>query len=271
MSGGPPKDGIPALTDPAMLPAAEADYLEAEDRVIGVVVGGGARAYPLRVMDWHEIVNDEAAGQPFAVTYCPLCDSAVVFDRLVGNRVVEFGVSGLLYNSNVLMFDRCADADEGLWSQMYGKAVAGEDSGTRLRRLPLTMTTWAAWVAKHPNSLVLSLETGRQRNYNRRPYAGYMSNPRLMFPVEPLDPRLAAKEPVIGVVSNGQARAYPVNAVQKEPECRVTEVVGGAPITVVYEDGSLRIESDSESVEWVYSFWFAWAAFHPETTVFGQQ
>jgi hypothetical protein len=141
-SGGPAKDGIPALSKPKTIGAKAATYLAAGDRVIGVAIGNEARAYPIRILNFHEIVNDVLGGQPIAVTYCPLCDSAAVFDRNTPRGLREFGVSGLLYNSNVLMYDRDKRA-ESLWSQLKSEAVAGVQVRNRLKLLPLELTTWS--------------------------------------------------------------------------------------------------------------------------------
>lgn len=141
LAGGPPKDGIPALTDPAVIEGARAERMQSADRVIGVSINGEHRAHPLDILAWHEIVNDTLGGTPIAITYCPLCDSAVAFERTMEGQVLEFGVSGLLYQSNVLMYDRSGGA-QSLWSQMAGRAVSGPFSGTRLPTVPVELTTW---------------------------------------------------------------------------------------------------------------------------------
>ena len=149
-SGGPPKDGIPSLTDPKFVVAGEAKYLESSDSVIGIVRGDDARAYPLRILDLHEIVNDTVGGVPIAVTYCPLCDSSVVFDRRIEGEERELGVSGKLYNSNVLMFDRQQSGTESLLSQLLAAGISGPLADTKLKRLPLEVTTWQAWQTRYP-------------------------------------------------------------------------------------------------------------------------
>jgi len=164
-AGGPPKDGIPALTQPALIPVGRADYLRGSDRAIGVVIDDQARARPLAILNYHEIVNDTIADIPVAVTDCPLCDSVAVYDRRtpVGER--EFGVSGLLYNSNVLVYDR-GGQPESLWSQVNTTGVSGPVADKPLPAVPCELTTWQA---RHPNSLVLSPNTGHQRGYSRNP------------------------------------------------------------------------------------------------------
>lgn len=270
MHGGPPKDGIPALTDAKFITAASASFLTPTDRVIGVAVGSEAKAYPLKMLDRHEAVNDRLGGKSFAVTYCPLCDSSAVFDRRVGDQELEFGISGLLYNSNVLLYDRAKSGRESLWSQMASSAVAGVKSGQALRRLPLEVTSWSDWRERHPTTLVLSTETGHARNYDHRAYGEYFTSPRLMFPVEPLDGRMAAKTPVLGVISGKTARAYPLEAFAAKPGERVVDSIDGRQLTLIYDGrhNSLRVEQADEGLEWMYSFWFAWAAFYPETDIY---
>lgn len=272
LSGGPPKDGIPALTDPVFLPASDADYLSDDDRVIGVSINGAARAYPLRILNYHEIVNDRIGEAVIAVTYCPLCDSSVVFEREVEGEEIELGVSGLLYNSNVLMYDRQSDGKESLWSQMAGKAVTGRRSGRALKRLPLVVTTWGAWLHERPETLVLSDETGHLRDYSRSPYGAYFGNDRLIFPVEPIAERLPMKEAVVGVIAGDTSMAFPLSKLETMDQESVTEEVGGCSVIITFKESpsSVVVTSACEEVEWVYSFWFAWAAFHPGTSIYGE-
>lgn len=267
-SGGPPKDGIPALSAPQMIVAEEADYLQPNDRVIGVVIDGQPRAYPLAILNYHEIVNDRVGEQPFAVSYCPLCDSASVFSRRVGDGECEFGVSGLLYNSNVLMYDRDEGA-ESLWSQIKNEAIAGPVVESRLELMPLELTTWQSWQERHPTTSVLSSETGHQRNYTRNPYADYFATDALMFPVKQTDDRLPNKQRVLGVFSGGQAKAYPLSAFSAELP-RVEDEINGQRIVVEYDpqSDSLRVLEADEDVTWMYSLWFSWYAMHPETAVY---
>jgi len=265
--GGPPKDGIPALSDPRFVPAGEARFLRDEDRVVVVVAGDEARAYPLKILNYHEVVNDELRGVPFAVTYCPLCDSVAVFDRRTEIGVREFGVSGMLYNSNVLLYDRAER--EGLWSQVMAEGVSGPGSGTKLTGLPFELTTWKSWRARFPDTQVLSTETGYRRNYFANPYARYLGSPRLMFPVRPQSRQLPAKDRVLGVWAGEEARAYPVSAL-RESEHPLREELAGRQFTLVYDStaDSIRVTDAEEGVQWMYSFWFAWYAFHPQTKVY---
>lgn len=264
-SGGVPKDGIPAITRPQFLAAEQAVYLQPSDRVIGVEVEGSFRAYPLRILNFHEIVNDQFGEKAIAVTYCPLCDSAAVFDRGTDAGSREFGVSGLLFNSNVLMYDRETDS---LWSQMMSTGITGKEKQQPLRNLPLELTTWADWQARHPESEVLSTETGFPRNYSRSPYEQYFASPRLMFPAQPEDRRLPAKSPVLGLWTDSTALAVPLGlfAEAKEP-LEISVQLGNATVRLLYQPAShsLRVVEADDGVRWMYSFWFAWYAFHPQT------
>jgi len=270
VGGGPPKDAIPALTDPKQMAALEAAYLQPDDRVIGVAIGDVSRAYPLRILDYHEIVNDRIGELPFAVTYCPLCDSAVVFDRRTKLGEREFGVSGLLFNSNVLMYDR-GGQPESLWSQLMAEGVSGPARRIPLKTLPVELTTWQDWLSLHPQTTVLSPDTGHARNYGQRLYAGYFASPGLMFEVKPFDRRLPAKTSVLGVWTGNAARAYPVSKFSGETR-QLAEHLDGKAFAVEYDARSrnLRVSRADEDVQWMYSFWFAWAAFRPKTELHKQ-
>jgi uncharacterized protein DUF3179 len=268
-SGGPPKDAIPALTDPPALRAQDAGYLNGADRVVGVSLGDESRAYPLKILNYHEIVNDKLGGVTIAVTYCPLCDSVAVFDRRIAGGVREFGVSGLLYNSNVLMYDR-GGRPESLWSQVGAQGVSGPGARTSLKALPVELTTWQDWQTRHPETTVLSDQTGHARNYQANPYRGYFARRGLMFPVRPINNRLPAKSPVLGVWSDGKARAYSLSAFGA-PNILLKQELGGKKFNLVYDDQhkSLRVEQADEGLQWMYSFWFAWYAFRPDTEIYG--
>ena len=266
--GGPPKDGIPALTNPKLIPARDARYLRPQDRVIGFVTGDDPRAYPLKILNYHEIVNDRVADLPVAVTYCPLCDSAAVFDRRTPLGEREFGVSGLLYNSNVLMYDR-GGRPESLWSQVQTEGISGPAAEKPLTALPVELTTWQDWQARYPATKVLSPQTEHQRDYDRNPYAGYFDQPQLMFPARPTSDRLPTKARVLAVWTENAARAYPESAFSRQRN-RAEEEIGGKKVVVEFNPDarSLRVVNADEGVQWMYSLWFAWYAFRPETSVF---
>lgn len=204
-SGGPPPDGIPSIDEPTFLRADEVGFLEDDEPVLALEVGDEGRAYPVQVLIWHEIVNDTVDGVPVTVTYCPLCNSAIAYDRRLGDRVLEFGTSGMLFNSALVMYDR---QTESLWSHFTGEAVIGHLAGEQVEVLPVATVAWADWRDAHPDGLVLSRDTGFDREYGRNPYPGYddVDSSPFLFDGE-VDGRLAAMERVVGVERGGEAVA----------------------------------------------------------------
>ncbi len=178
LSGGPPKDGIPSIDNPQFVSAAETNFSD-EEIVVGVYLNDEARAYPYGILNWHEIVNDKIGDTPISVTLCPLCDTIPVFIREVSGSETTFGVSGKLYQSCLVMYDRLTDT---LWSQPWGIGVAGEHVHASLERVPAHKTTLGAWVKKYPETKILSEETGHSRDYFRYPYGTYYTNDDLIFP-----------------------------------------------------------------------------------------
>jgi len=265
--GGPPRDGIPSIDRPQFLSAGEADFLDPEDRVLALEHDGVAKAYPVRILNYHEIVNDELAGDPVVVTYCPLCGTGMVFSALVDGRETDFGVSGLLYNSDVLLYDR---RTESLWSQIMAEAVSGPLVGKTLDTLPASHTTWRDWSQRHPDTLVLSTDTGYSRDYSRSPYEGYADSRRIWFPVGNRDQRYHPKEMVIGLELGGESKAYPFAELSAQSGA-FTDTVGGREVTVEFDPANRTgrvLGADGEEIPTVIAFWFAWAAFHPDTAVF---
>lgn len=287
-SGGPDKDGIPVLVDPEFAPAREAGYLNPGDQVIGVEINGEARAYPLRILIWHENANDKLGGRPIAVTYCPLCNSAFVFDRNIGGQIREFGISGRLYRSNVLMYDRQRKSkDESLWSQLQMRAVVGPaaEQGLEMKLLPSEMTTWEDWRARHPQTTVLTDRTGHRRDYSRNPYASYFKSDRIGYGTHgPSNrrPDVKNKDMVAIIEAGGERRAYVVNDVAKASRAKgsILDELGGIPIRLVYIEAanSLRVEyagetnaSDPPEIRTAYSFWFAWEDLSPGTDLWSPE
>ncbi len=267
LSGGPPKDGIPAILEPKWIPAAMAGFMLDEDRVLALIHNGEAKAYPIKILNWHEIVNDTVGGKPVFVTYCPLCGTGMAFDATIEGKHYTFGVSGLLYKSDVLMYDH---QTESLWSQILQEAVTGELSGTGLKLLPLIHTTWSAWKNEQPETLVLSVDTGYLRNYLRDPYADYEKTDGLMFPVGKIDRRRPPKSWTLGIKRNGITRAYPFTELNKGPRS-FTDQIGSETIRISYdaESRTARIRHlDGKELPAVIAYWFAWAAFHPETELY---
>ena len=213
--GGVPVDGIPSLDDPELIPAAGASYLLDDDLVFGVEINGDVRAYPLRIMGWHEMFNDTIGGMPVALAYCTLCGTGILFETKVPGRdkPFVFGSSGLLYRSNKLMFDRQTDS---LWNQFTGKPVTGplRDSGIELKIRPVVITSWANWKSHHPDTKVLSLNTGHKRDYGSGAvYREYFASPDLMFPAIVRDEKLLKrKDYVFGIRDVGAVKAWPIEA-----------------------------------------------------------
>lgn len=179
LSGGPPKDGIPSIDRPRF-DSRESTPFSDDELILGVVINGEAKAYPYGILNWHEIVNDTVGGLPVTVTYCPLCDTGITFERVVNGRTTTFGVSGKLYQSCLVMYDRLTDS---LWSQPWGTGVLGEETNSVLRRIHTYKTTLGTWLKGYPDSKILSPETGYSRRYFRYPYGSYFTDSSLIFPV----------------------------------------------------------------------------------------
>jgi hypothetical protein len=203
--GGPGKDGIPYLTDPEMKPPGEINYLKNNDLILGVKTDGKTRGYPHNILDWHEIINDNLGDHRYAITYCPLTGTGIGWNRRINDQVNSFGVSGLLYNTNLLPYDRNTDS---YWSQIRMECVFGELKGERIKSVPVIEMNWAAWKSIFPESKVVTKNTGHSRNYERYPYGSYKTNNSLIFPVDIEDRRLPMKEIVHGIIINDKARVY---------------------------------------------------------------
>ena len=210
--GGVQKDGIPALTNPPLISAAAASYLNPTDLVFGVAINGDVRAYPLRIMDWHEMFNDVIGGVPVSLAYCTLCGSGILFDTSVEGQAAPFvfGSSGFLYRSNKLMYDT---ATHSLWNQFTGRPVVGPltGSGITLKARPVVITSWSDWKARHPDTKVLALKTGHRRDYSAgAAYGSYFSSPELMFPTNVDKSKLKQKDFVFALRSSGVEKAWPL-------------------------------------------------------------
>lgn len=197
LSGGPPPDGIPPVDSPVFQTASTVDWIQCNEPVLALSVGGETRAYPVQILTWHELVNDTFGDVPVAVSYCPLCNSALAYRRDLGDRTVTFGTSGRLFNSSLVMYDR---ETESLWTHFNGTAVVGDLVGTELELLPMQTLSWASFLQANPNALVLTRETGHTRSYGQNPYSGYddVTTSPFLFDGEN-DPRLAAKERIVGI------------------------------------------------------------------------
>ena len=236
--GGVPVEGIPALDRPAHIPAAAASYLSDAERVFGVSVQGEARAYPLRILDWHEMVNDVVGGEPVTLSYCTLCGSGVLYATRGADGVERtFGTSGLLYRSNKLMVDRQTGT---LWSNLTGEAVLGRlaDAPVRLAVLPVVVTTWKEWRSRHPATTVLALDSGAERRWGFRYLPGAAGQRRagVAFPVWLRSGALDPKAEIYAVRLGERAKAYPVERALRERV--INDALGGEPLVVVADPGS---------------------------------
>lgn len=267
-AGGPGRDGIPSIDYPQFVAANKARYMMTTDRVLAVEVNGIAKAYPVKILNYHEVVNDTIGGQAVVITYCPLCGSGMAFSANIKDERFWFGVSGLLYNSDVLLYDR---RTQSLWSQIESEAISGPLKGHKLKYIPTENTSWQAWRAKHPQGKVLSTETGYNRDYRSTPYEGYEFSKELIFAVDKEDDRLARKDKVIGIVINGQAKAYPLRALKKMKQSLIEDPFQAQLIQIHYDKKakSARItDASGNLLPSTQMYWFAWYAFHPETDVF---
>ncbi len=281
-------------------------FLQDFELVLGLNINGDIRAYPLQILVWHEIVNDEVGGVPVAVTYCPLCFTNQVFKRTIDGEVVEFGTSGKLYNSNLVMYDR---SSESYWSQALGQAIVGEHTGKKLERIPFDLANWAEWKKLYPDSMVLSQNTGFGRPYGADPYGDYYTSPRVLFPVSNRDDRLGVKEIVVGMEDNGIYRAYNIQDIEDKKVInddigrrsfalmslhpfmvRAYEtMINGQTLEFEYDAANNIFVDKQTKSKWNFDgvaiegemagkqltrlpfdegFWFEWVAFHPETQLY---
>ncbi len=239
--GGVRVDGIPALDNATMIPAESADYLDPHEPVFGVSIDGDSRAYPLRIMDWHEMANDVVGGVPMSLAYCTLCGAGIPYDgRASDGATYTFGSSGFLYRSNKLMYDR---QTRTLWNQLTGEPVLGELAGRelQLKVLPSVITTWHAWQAQHPDTLVLDINTGHDRPYiPGAPYGDYFSSATSMFPVWQRSDLLADKSRIFAINLGGVPKAYPLDILIEAQV--VNDTVAGSAIVLVATRGELSVD-----------------------------
>lgn len=271
-SGGPSKDGIPSIDNPKFISAGEADaWLGDTEPGIAFSRGGTHRFYPYQILVWHEIVNDVIESEQILVTYCPLCLTGFIFDPLVKGERVEFGTSGKLWRSNLVMYDRKTDS---LWPQVLGEAVVGEMTGTKLKLLESDQMRYGEWKKRFPQGKVLSRDTGATRFYGSSPYGNYFAPANFALELAGRkDARLVPEEFVFGIVVNGKAKAYPTRLVKEKGEVndsfqetafvlRHEKDLDVVRIFIKNPDGSLK------RVNPFSAFWFSWAAAHPETEVY---
>jgi hypothetical protein len=272
-------DQIPAIDEPQFDAAEEvAAFLRPESLVVGVVVDGDARAYPTNLLSLHEVVNDVVGGTPIVVTWCPLCVSALAYERRVGGRELTFGVSGYLYGRNLVLFDRRTGS---LWSQLLGGAVTGAYRGTELEGVPIEHQTWETWRAAHPDTTVLSFardelaarftHPGLQPDSTEatdEPYAGYAV--KVAYYYRGRQGALAGATRVYGIVVGGRAKAYPLSVLRRRG--RIDDEVAGSPVVVRYDDHAFSAVAYVRGlrIPGTFAHWFAWRAVYPQTVVYGR-
>ncbi len=275
LSGGPPKDGIPALSNPKFVSASEGDrFLKKHDRVLAIEYNGVAKAYPIRILNWHEVVNDTYNGKPVVVTWCPLCLSGIIYDPENGGNRLTFGVSGRIYKSNLLMYDHETGS---LWSQMLQRAITGPLTGAVLAMLPAEHSTWEHWRTQHPNTLVLSLDTGFKRDYGVDPYREYVEQGRPTFR-SPQDSKTAKEkinpmERVLGIAVGGIQKAYPLEVLKNRP-AQFADEVGDKTVLIHFDRKSKTAWVTNRSGGVLPSttvFWFAWQDFYPQTQILSKE
>ncbi len=290
-AGGRSKDTVAVLTDPHVVPPAEVErinkdqrrrehstFLVERERVVGVYLNGAARAYPVRALAWHEVVNDTLGDVPIAVTYSYLCDSVVVYDRRVDGETLNLANSGLFYNSNPLLFDRRpAGHGESLWSQLEGRAVAGSAAaaGHVLTPIPASLIVYADWLSRHPESTALAPVPSRKGYYKREPLPGYLQSDDLVFPVEPAAPtdRLANKTRVVAVAVAGRRAVFPVPVIERLANADGSWVTRLGGIGLRFQcsgPGAVYVTPDPPSapLDVRYAYWFAWYSVAPDDPVF---
>lgn len=236
VSGGPSKDGIPPIDEPKFLDLSGGDeFLQSQEPVIALELNGDARAYPLQVLIWHEIVNDTVGGVPVVVTFCPLCNTAIVFERTLDGVVYDFGTTGKLRFSDLIMYDR---QTESWWQQITGEAIIGDLVGEELTFLPASIVSWEQFEESFPEGRVLSTDTGHSRPYGSNPYPGYddINASPFLLQGSP-DERLLPMERVAAVSLNGEDVAYPFSVLEKARV--VHDTVGGEPVVVVFQPGTV--------------------------------
>ena len=280
-SGGPGKGGIPALDHPSFAPASTIDWLAIREPVIELTVGRDVRAYPLQILTWHEIVNARVGDIPVAVTFCPLCNTALAFERRVDGRVLDFGTTGKLRDSDLVMYDR---QTESWWQQFGGQALVGELAGKKLRQLPARIVSWREFRSMHPSAPVLNRDTGFVRDYGTNPYAGYddIASPPIFAARNANDDRLPPKERVVYVEIGTRGYAVPFAALDDKRTIEletdqghlvvrwqpgVASALDSGVIAEGRDVGSASVLLEGEPVPFTEPFWFAVAAFRPDIEI----
>lgn len=266
LGGGPAKDGIPSIDEPQFVSVTQAaEFLNDSELGVMAAFDGVTRFYSYQILVWHEIVNDRIGGQAVLVTYCPLCGTGIVFNPEVSGEISEFGTSGKLWNSNLVMYDRLT---ESYWSQILGEAIVGELTGEVLELLPSQIITWETFKNQYPEGEVLSTDTGYSRDYTSTPYSGYEDSLSIFFPVDHTNDDFHPKAPSYGIEIDGIYKAY----IQEHLEDGTfTDEVNGIELLGEFNNDTknftLYRQDTGEAVIPIYNFWFSWFAVHPETLV----
>jgi hypothetical protein len=262
-AGGPKRDEIASVTAPKFASLEQATWVLAENPVIGVSIGGESRVYPVHLIERHQIVNDVVGGTPVAVTYDPLAGAPIAYERTVDGKALEFGVAGILYNANFLMYDR---STQSLWSQFRGDSVAGPFAGKKLKRVPSRQETLAGWLERHPDSKVLAPPSDKI-DYRYSPFSSYWVSAKIPGRVDAADDRFHPKEVVLGVARDGKTRAY-LGSLVTAAGGKLDDEFAGRKVRIAYdsEDSVFRYDVPGDVVV-TESYWFAWKAFHPDTEV----
>lgn len=267
LPGGPQKDGIFALDRLLFVPATDASFMQDTNRVIGVEFAGETRAYPAKILNYHEVVNDRINGESLLISYCPLCGTGMVFHAETENQALNFGASGLLYNRDVLLYDK---QTESLWSQSLGQAVSGPMKGARLERIAVSHTSWSDWKNRHPDTVVLLNHTGYKRSYDIDPYAGYDRTSRAFSPVSHTDHQYMRKALMVGLEINGKFKAYLFKELRNSPP-EFKDQFASSDITIQFDrknKTARALDHKGEEIPTVIASWYAWYAFHPETEIY---
>jgi hypothetical protein len=265
LPGGPARDAIRSVDAPVFATASEATrWVRPDTPVIGVEAGGEAHAYPVHVMEYHQIVNDRIGGLEVVVTYDPLTDTSIAYRSRAGDRVLTFGVSGLIHRSNFLLYDR---QTESLWSQFTGEALCGELMGRHLDRLVTRVTPFQRWMERHPESTVMALPEPKRIDYRHSSYAAYWISEKVPFPLRNVDERFHPKELVLGFEIGGKSRVY-LGSIMTRAGARIVDEFAGQRLRIAYdgETGTFDWQAP-ESVTVTHAYWFAWKEFHPDSEI----
>jgi hypothetical protein len=267
IQGCPKINCIPSIDHPVFVKTDQATFLQDNDRVLGIFHNGIAKAYPVKIMAWHEVVNDTFEKAPVVISFCPLCGSGMAYESVLNGKSVTFGVSGMLYNSNLIMYDR---ETKSLWEQIEGKSIAGDSNGKFLTGIPVAHSSWKIWREEHPETLVLSTQTGMRRDYSKNPYLEYETSLYIRFPIEHQSKLLEPKAWVYGIEINGKAQAFSESWIQDKKKA-VVKIAKKKLEFTYHENGTVTAKDVKTGKTYTTRrmFWFVWAAFHPKTKLKG--